>query len=421
MALADYQHIIDHAKTLYKIAGGIRILGHLAWPIEIRDEFFRSGKSTLPEPVYVDFDGSEIIKVTDKIIAAMGDAPAEQWLSRQATSIRTCACMLESVGTIDFLRYSQQLYGKPTGHVTDGKNKVLDLARQFDQSLSYFVDAAVSQPNLPRFSSDQAASKILQVIQGKFGQDTPEISIVENLSANATASARRIRLRKDATFSQRYINQLIQHEAYIHFATSANGKVQDLLPILAISHPGTTRTQEGLAVFAEFITGTIDIVRLRRLSDRVIAIQMAIDGADFIEVFRFFEERQDDQIQAFENTRRVFRGGVISGGSPFTKDMVYLDGLLRVHNFLRAIVSMQRIDVLPYLFCGKLDLGDIPIICELAREGVCKPPRFLPDWVTDNEFLLSYLAYSSFLNQIDMGRVQEHYRQVLQSSIRVTP
>lgn len=61
---------------------------------------------------------------------------------------------------------------------------------------------------------------------------------------------------------------------------------------------------------------------MRRLADRVFAIQMAVEGADFLEVYRYFLDRIGDPNQAFENARRVFRGGVITGGSPFTKDIV---------------------------------------------------------------------------------------------------
>ena len=419
MSGKKYQHIIEGAKTLHKVARNIRILGHISWPLTIREEFFSNKAEKLPEPVYPDFDATEIISITGKVIAQLDqDDPMDQWLSRQAQSIQSSARLLAATGTSDFLEFSQQLYGKPTDTVTDGKNRVLDLAHRFQESLDYFQRAAGHTIELPNYDAETAAEKIKIAIEDKFKGDMPIIEVVPNLSANATASARKIRLRGDAGFSQRFINQLIQHEAYIHYATSANGRTQTELPILAISHPGTTRTQEGLAVFSEFITGVMDTSRLQKLADRVIATQMSIEGADFIEIFRFFSEGQEDQIQAFENTRRVFRGGLISGGAPFTKDIVYLDGLIRVHNFLRAMVTMERIDTLPYLFCGKLDLNDIPIICELAREGICKAPTYLPDWVEDNEFLLSYLAYSSFLNHIDMSKVQDHYQALLQSACR---
>ena len=107
-----------------------------------------------------------------------------------------------------------------------------------------------------------------------------------------------------------------------------NGRIQTDIPILAIGHPGTTRTQEGLAVYSEYVSGTLDLDRLRRLADRILAVQMVIEGADFIEVYRWFLERSATPEQAFESTRRNFRGGVITGGSPFTKDCSYLSGFL---------------------------------------------------------------------------------------------
>jgi hypothetical protein len=95
----------------------------------------------------------------------------------------------------------------------------------------------------------------------------------------------------------------------------------------------------------------------------------------------------------------------LSGGAPFTKDIVYLDGLLRVHDFLRSVVAAGRADVLMLLFCGKLDLDDIPVLCELAELGLLKPPKFLPPWAADRRFLVSYLAYSGFLGRVRMGQV----------------
>jgi len=96
--------------------------------------------------------------------------------------------------------------------------------------------------------------------------------------------------------------------------------------------------------FSEIISGTIELDRLRRLADRVFAIQMAIEGADFLEVYGYFLERTGNPDQSFENARRVFRGGVITGGAPFTKDVVYLFGLLQVSNAIRAIFSAGRSD-----------------------------------------------------------------------------
>jgi len=65
------------------------------------------------------------------------------------------------------------------------------------------------------------------------------------------------------------------------------------------------------------------------------------------------------------------------------------------------------------LFCGKLDLDDLSVISALHHEGLCLPAKYLPSWVSDMGFLFSYMAYSAFLNQIDLPRVSEHYKSIL--------
>ena len=182
---------------------------------------------------------------------------------------------------------------------------------------------------------------------------------------------------------------------------------------MAAGHPGTTKTQEGLAVFSEYITNSIDLDRLRRLADRIIAIQMAIEGADFLDVYQYFLGRIGSESQAYENSRRVFRGGVLTGGAPFTKDGVYLEGLIRVHNFLKAIAANGRADCLKLLFCGKLDIEDIPVLYKLEKMGLCKPAKYLPPWVKDARYLLAYLTCSGFLNKMDVTSIYAHYDDLL--------
>src|SRR6185503_5376043 len=109
----------------------------------------------------------------------------------------------------------------------------------------------------------------------------------------------------------------------------------------------------------------------------------------------------------------VYGGGVLTGGAPFTKDGVYIEGLLRVHNFLRSVVELGGMGCLHLLFCGKLDLGDVTPVAPLATEGLCEVPRFLPPWASHLRFLTAYLAYSSFLAQVDVHAVRSHYARLL--------
>ncbi len=407
------QRISDISHQLYQASREIRILGHISWPAEIRETFFKHKEQRLPEVTYPHFEPSNVIMQVADVQAKLGDSVVDSWLGRQATVIANSALMKSCAGTEQFYQYSRELYGAPNDPLTDGMSTSLSLAQQFDAVIDSLSGIDLGAPQDADRSADQVASEMRHAVEKAFGEDAPEVFVVEELSANALAGPTRIRLRAGAQFTDRDVVQLINHEAHIHVGTALNGSHQTHLPMLGASHAGTTRTQEGLAVFAEFITGTMDIDRMRRLSDRVLGIQMAIDGADFIEVYRYFVDRVKDKTQAFENTRRVFRGGIITGGAPFTKDNVYLNGLLRVHNFFRAIVATNRVDCLPLMFCGKIDLEDIPVLSQLAHDGLLRQPRFVPPWASDKRFLLSYLAYSSFLNGIDMQKVKVHYNELL--------
>lgn len=417
MTDACNQRIVTIAGRLTDAAREVRILSHISWEASVRSDFFASGGKELPQPVYPHYDPQPVLDKVASARALMQTSEIDQWLERQALALERSAHMLAGVGTADFHLYSCELYGAPGDVLLDQNSTSLALAAEFDEVLSSLD--GIDRELLPnqRVAATELADEIERAVAQMFGADAPEVSVVDELSANALAGAQRIRVRRDAIFNDKDVSQLIHHEAGIHVATSLNGLAQRHLPILASSHPGTTRTQEGLAVFAEFITGSIDPDRLRRLSDRIIAIQMAVDGADFLQVYEYFLERtRGDERQAYENARRVFRGGDLRGGAPFTKDIVYLDGLLRVHNFLRSVAASGRADCLPLLFCGKLDLEDIPVLCELHARGLCLAPRFLPAWVSDMRFLLSYLVYSAFLNTIDLKRVTRHYDELLQSA-----
>ena len=413
MTASSQQRISSACEILYAAARQTRVLSHLGWSGRVREQFFKSGSKELPVVEYPEYDAEPVLNMLAEVRSKLQGSSIDRWLERQADALHNSAQMLLHTNTPTFFNYSRQLYGAPDDPLIDGTSTSLTLARDFDNTLVSLKD--FDQSFLPEqdVSSEKMAASIEAAVEKLFGDDAPKVSVVEELSANALAGSERIRIRRDAQFNDKDIAQLIHHEAGIHVATSLNGKRQKQLPILGASHAGTTRTQEGLAVFAEFITGSMDLERLSRLADRTIAIKMAVDGADFLEVYRYFVERTGAELQAFENTRRVFRGGVLSGGAPFTKDIVYLDGLIRVHNFLRTLVAQGRPDCLLLLFCGKLDLEDIPVLCELSGMGLCQSPEYLPNWASDMRFLLSYLAYSSFLNTIDLKSVGAHYEQLL--------
>jgi uncharacterized protein (TIGR02421 family) len=392
------------AHLLYDGAHRVRILRSIDWPATVKQDFFAKGAKELPEVSYPGFDAKptiDIVREARRMIIPV--SPIDLWLERQANSIETGARMLAGVGTPVFFENSRQVYGEPTAPLRYIPATPLELAQSIQDVIDQLARIDLGVAPSAHLSAEDVAKEIRAAVSLHFAEDAPEVTLVDTLSANALATADKIRIRGDARFTDRDAAQLLNHEAYIHVATSLNGRNQTDLPILGAGHPITTRTQEGLAVFAEIISGTMELDRLRRLADRVFAIQMAIDGADFLQVYGYFLERIGNPDQSFENARRVFRGGVITGGAPFTKDVVYLFGLLQVSAAIRAIFSAGRSDCLRLLFCGKLELQDIPALCELATLGLCRPARYLPPWASDLRSLLALLTYSTFMNKIDQA------------------
>ncbi len=405
------------AHLLYAASKPLRILRTLAWPPEVKEAFLAGGARSLPQVSYPPFDPTrsiEAVREARRLIVPV--TTIDLWLDRQATAIEVGARMLAAAGTVGFFEHGRQLYGEPTAPLRYVPLTPIDLAQSIRDTIDQLehIDIGIAPP--AHFGAAEVAAQIEVAVQAHFGAAAPAVQLVDRLSANALATARTISIRSDARFTDRDLTQLLHHEAYVHVATSLNGKSQTDLPILAAAHPGTTRTQEGLAVFAEVISGSVELDRLQRLSDRVFAIQMAIEGADFVEVYGYFLGRIGDPDQAFENARRVFRGGVMTGGAPFTKDLVYLLGLLQVNNFIRASFAAGRADCLGLLFCGKLDIFDIPALCELYTLGLCRPPRYLPPWISDPRHLLAMLTFSLFTNRIDLEPVVAVTRRLLDSA-----
>ena len=413
---AVIERLTAAAAILRKAEKPVRVLRAVAWSPEIATRFFAAKAKELPKVSYTPLDAAPVHEALGAARALIdGDGPVQAWLMRCAEVIGVAADMLAGIGTKQFHVQSVRLYGSPQADLLQCDVRPLDLARMLDYVLGSFHDLEINLDSKDTHTSTAAeiAARMGAVLGRHFGDKAPKIEIVDHLSSNALAGARYIRVRKDAVFSDRDLSQLVQHEAFVHIATSLNGAAQTAFPFLAAGHPGTTRTQEGLAVFAELISGAMDPSRMLRLADCVLAIQMAMDGADFLELYQFFRGRTRDDFSAFENARRIVRGGLVEGGAPFTKDSVYLEGLVRVHNFLRIAVQETRVDAIRLLFAGKMDIEDMPAITTLAAHGLCVFPQFLPPWARDLRFLVSYIAYSAFLNRMNLDRVRDHYRDLL--------
>ncbi|MBL7899689.1 MAG: DUF1704 domain-containing protein [Crocinitomicaceae bacterium] len=410
----DKNRIIAISDALDEAASKINILRNIAWPNEVEQEFFKNKAQKLPTVEYKPFDPEPALDELKKARKLLGvNDVIDKWATRIADKLESSALLLSSRGTQDFFRHSKNMYGCPKDVLPDGESTALDLAQHFGELFENVKNFDLGAPPKACVMPSTLAAEMEKAVSEMFGDEGPKIVMDDTISSNAIAGRRRIAINPSACFTDKDIQQLIEHEVYIHVATSINGHKQKNIKILGAGHCGTTETQEGLAVFSEFITGCIDLDRTRRLSDRVLATQMVIDGANFIDLYRNYLEKTDDEGKAFDSAKRVFRGGDINGKAPFTKDIVYLEGLVRVQNFLSVAVASGKFEYLDLLFSGKLDLSDIPALKMMNEMGLIEKPKYLPPWIKDKRFLLTHLTYSSFLSGTDSSTLHRHYREIL--------
>ncbi|HKJ19025.1 MAG TPA: tyrosine/phenylalanine carboxypeptidase domain-containing protein, partial [Woeseiaceae bacterium] len=186
-------------------------------------------------------------------------------------------------------------------------------------------------------------------------------------------------------------------------------RAQPIIRSLGLGAPRTTGPQEGLATFAELVTGSIDIGRMQRIALRVVGIDRALSGANFIEVFEFFLDAGQSENESFSSAMRIFRGAPVTGGAAFTKDVVYLHGLMEVHTFFRWALQHQRLELCRYFFAGRMTIADACKLAPMFEDGILAGPRYLPTWMTRTNGLAGYLAFSIFANRISIEALDEHH------------
>ncbi len=411
MAASDHLDVYSELdRRLVAATRGIRLLQSVSWPASIEMDFvaaWKAGTARLPEITYPKFDFAETREALLGIsIAAEPGHPLGDYIRRTAHSWRVATELLDAIGTPAITEHSARLFGKPTDLVPGAKLTNVDAARHFIAIADEFISAAVLGDVAETIPADVLRVDLQKQLDAFFGVNVVRVETDPELIAKAAAGATRIRLRSATNFSSYDRSQLVEHEAFVHSLTALNGREQPHLKSLARSSPRITATQEGLAVFAELMSGSIDIERMKRISLRIIAIDMALNGADFIEVFRFFLDAGQTETDSFASAQRVFRGAPVEGGAAFTKDTVYLHGLLSVHTFFRWALKHRHLQACRNLFAGKLALHDVMALEPYFDNGYIAQPKYLPPWIQHANGLAGMLAFSLFANQIRLDRVE---------------
>ena len=394
---------------LVKAVRGIKLLSLASWPAAVQVEFlerWRRGQAALPVVEYPKLDFADA-RAELAAIAAAADPrhPLGVYLRESAASWDRAARLLEALGRAGACAESIALFGRPDEPLPGDGPTTREAARHFIQIAGELDRELLAPEEQVPVSATALALQLQGDLDGFFGDRVVAVELDPDLIAKAAAGATRIRLRAGSEFSDYDRRQLFHHEALVHSLTALNGRQQPNLPSLALASPRVTAVQEGLATFAEQITGSIDIERLKRISLRIEAIAMALEGADFLQVFGYFLAAGQGEEESFASAQRVFRGVPLTGGHAFTKDTVYLRGLIGVHTFFRRALARDRLQLCRWLFAGKMTLEDVVRFEPLFADGSLAAPRWLPPWIERASGLAGMLAFSLFANRIRLDTI----------------
>lgn len=411
------QRVVDAQRDL-------RILQSIRWENDVEEQFRKSRYRELPkidaayyEHTPLGFDPSakvaELEDIARDVERELGEGDAVgRILADTALEYRDVARMLAARGTPLFYAYSRKLYGSPKDKFPDGVTTLRDLGHLLYEILTNIDESLLGATYERNIPAADAAAELNQRFASYFGDATVRVDIDDMILSDAAAGSDYVKVRSGAMFSERDIDILEVHEGWVHVATSLNGQAQTVARWLAKGPPRTTTVQEGLAALCEIFTFRTYPRRARRLNDRVLAVDKAEDGASFLDVFEWFRTEGYDEEECFHNTRRIFRGGIIGGGAPFTKDACYCKGIVLNYAFIRSAIQHNRVDLIPFLFVGKVAHEDVPVLARRVSDGVIKPPRFLPPMFRDLNGLAIWMAYSTFFTRLGGDAISDHYAKL---------
>lgn len=425
--LEEYKQAIRELSDLIVLAQKpIRILDSLKWDAAVEQNFFDNKCKKLP-PIDVryyqnrnplSFDPKEKIEEFREIdrhirrrlgqYSGVGDI-----MQRMCYEYSRVVDMLVARGTPQFSEISKELYGSAQDVFHIGAPTIKDMAELVSETIAKLKDDVVGELDEKIYTSADAVKILSERLTKYFSGDRIYVELSDGIVADAAAGADRIKIHDGLKFSLREIRVFEKHEGWVHLATTLNGLDQPVCTFLSKGPPSSTVAQEGLAILTEMFTFSSSPGRVLKLTNRVNAVGMAEDGANFLDVFHYYRNMGIEDSECYQLAVRVFRGSIPDGG-PFTKDLAYSKGFMSVYNYMRLAVQSGIVKQIPLLFVGKTTIEDLHVLADLQDEGIVAPPKYIPPQFKDLAAITAWMVYSLFLNRLDLKRLALDFKGFLQ-------
>ncbi|MBK8983728.1 MAG: flavohemoglobin expression-modulating QEGLA motif protein [Ignavibacteria bacterium] len=313
------------------------------------------------------FDPSEFKRKLWNIpIEEIEDPALRNLFSEKREEIDLQISMMVNLDSPQFHYGSLQLYGNVSKSLSDFAEKILTL----------FTKKENSKGSKERISASEFyiyVKEEFSYYSVEYPSFIPEVEINKDMYSGLIVSKNKLLIGKEFAVRRNRVESLIHHEVGTHLLTYFNGLIQPFRQ-LHTGLSGYEELQEGLAVLSEYLTGGLNISRLRLLAARVKTAQYMIDGADFVESFHNLVNNYNFSAESsFTIVMRIYRGGGL------TKDIIYLRGFLEILKYIESGGEIEQ------LFVGKISFSNISIMNELRLRKILKPIPLLPRYLKDAE------------------------------------
>lgn len=271
---------------------------------------------------------------------------------------------IETIGKGKRFYYnSLRCFGTPTEQDVENAKFILHFEDE-DETAAMFQ---------PHFTADDAESVFREYSKRYDFDYTIKKSSTMTAIAMVSNTHKALVLNEHYVYSENELKVLANHEIGVHMVTTMNGLLH---PLKIFSHgfPNNEETQEGLAVYSEYMSGNLTIKRLKELAYRVIAVDSLAKGYSFSKTFRLLHNGYDlEREKAFYIAVRAHRGG------GFTKDYLYLSGLKKIHDY------HQQGKDLSLLLTGKVSIEFVDNIEYMIAQGYAVKGNYYTDSFLENK------------------------------------
>ena len=365
--MKDILHKID--EDLIDVSRGMDFFS-LITPVnksEEKDIFFKNHaekKRYNPYFEYRESDLAETISRLDNMLPELNrDDRLHNIFIKKIQFLKKQVKLIESGDDI-FPDISRELYGGPLRPDTGAARAIMEKLRAVEYR---FPEETVTPAEMRVTIKKCLDKKGIDWTVALSDRIVPKVSV--------SGKDRTIYINSRLKYTEGEVIRLMTHEVEIHAVRGANGEEQPFL-IFRDGLAGYSETEEGLAVMGEEAAGCLDIDtrQMWLYAARCVAVDIASRG-DFYDVFAAMKRYFPDDL-SYRLAERVKRGlRDTSSKGAFTKELHYISGLRKIRNFIANEGNLSN------LFVGKIGLDDIADIEILLKEGVLKPPGYLPVFI----------------------------------------